>query len=202
MKTNELTQEISMLKSTSCYNPYLFNGYVVDRIYFYDNITKEVIFSVNWWGNNNEHKTLFFNFSIKKANKIDLSRNTAFFVSGEANKYEKRINIYIPSCLVPVSFLGEKLRSENENEKTYMSDYSITAYCSKTPYKLDENKQIVYFELPIEERQLIYSTNWRRELKPMGELKHKMSELAKSVNMDLSVYDFDKLMTIFDIKIK
>ena len=77
--TFEQLKSISLLKSSGCYNPYIFNGFTVDRIYFYDNKTNEVIFSVNWWGSNNNHRTLIFNFEIKKANKKDLSKKTAFF---------------------------------------------------------------------------------------------------------------------------
>lgn len=192
----------TQLISSGCYNPYIFNGYTVDRILFFDSVKQEMIFSVNWWGSNNYHKKLYFDFDIKKANKVDLSKKTAFFLKGESNKYEQRIFIYIPANLVPVECLGETMYNQTETEKMYRSEFSISAFCTETKWKLNENKDLIYYEEDAKERILVASDLHRFEKTEHGQKMNTFSEIAKTNGIDISEYTFNKLSNIFNISVK
>jgi len=96
MKNNENKKQINLHKAESWYNPYFCGKFEVDKINFYDPAKKEVVFSVRWFGNNNNIPE-FRTREILNRNKLNLDGNA--FIITEGSDYfgrDKKKVVYLP----------------------------------------------------------------------------------------------------------
>lgn len=73
-------------------------------------------------------RNAIIDFEIKKANKVNLSRNDAFYTKNPEKKYaiDKAYVLYINADLVKFENLGDVLATEFDHEKNYFETYKIT----------------------------------------------------------------------------
>lgn len=76
---------------------------------------------------NSEAKKVFFDFDIKRSNKLNLNRKDAFLYKNIEKKYsfEPAYNLYIYADLVCFEALGEYISMETKHEKNYLTAYSV-----------------------------------------------------------------------------
>jgi len=182
------------------FNPYFLNEKQVNRIIFFNPSDEQELTGFNWIGNNNKHKTLVLPFEIYKARVLKLSRNDAFFMPCLTDK--KCINIYIPTTLLALECKGEVLNYETTTERAYRTAYTFTAECTGTVWVKDDWGQCQGVEASICPRELTFYTNHRYERTDTGELYERLKQLAKTVGVELSVRDVEKLERVFNIEIK
>lgn len=96
------------------FNPFIMGGITINRIYFIKD--SEIICQTRWFGSNNPYKQIVLPFEIKKATKVDLTRNFAFWIT-KKDQYtkERRAELYIPIALLNYT-LSDKTESEKDWE--------------------------------------------------------------------------------------
>ncbi len=208
MTTETLTQYSDLVKTEDCYNPMFLNGKQINHLVFYDHKTGNKLLGnwegLRWFGSNNKYPLIRFPFEFKRANKIDLSRKDAFYVSHtKSYQTRKEIALYIPiSLMEEFKDLGEKMDFETDTEKHYRHDYSFNVMAKCDEYYLNENEEFKSRVTDIKYTTITFSGQYRTELKPFGQKVNAITEKVKTVYPEISSYLIEQMLTVCDITIK
>jgi len=190
-----------MVKTTfttePCYNPFIFNGVSVHNFNFYKD--GHVLASFKWLGSNNIYESMQFEFEIKKAVKINLNRQDAFYISKRDSFNDRTFEIYIPADFVNLQFVERKTVNACWYFIRHFDVYTLTITGEKRVPKLDANKKLYY---AIEEGTYTeqFETNTvcedTQEWKDCNELAEKMNQAAHG---NFNAYTVHDLLEKFNI---
>lgn len=192
------------LTTTRGFNLYFVNTFQVRQLVFFSEDGKE--YPVNWFGSNNEYPELELPFEVSRKLKIDYSSKTAFYTK-DRNPIlpsDKTVELFIPLSKVNHTIETGVVYRTTETETTYCDKLSVTLNASKYEYvpKNDGTKEFHWTKTPIKERILSEKMNPSWVKSDFGKRLKKLSDVAKSVNVDLSKYDLEKLHKVFKITVK
>ena len=120
--------------SAAWYNPFYMDGLEIDHIYFYRD--GKIIAETNWFGGDNKYWNLQFAFETKRAAKLNLNRQDAFYMRSDCD-WKKAYNLYIHADLVDLKSLGRQ---------DYINDWK-------------SNSTIEYFTITLDGERKVYSKN-------------------------------------------
>ena len=93
------------LYTSAHYNPFFMDGLEIDHIIFYRD-GKEIA-SLNWFGTDNHYIVIYFPFEVKKAAKLNLNRQDAFYMRSKT-AWKRCYNLYIHADLTDLKSLGRE----------------------------------------------------------------------------------------------
>lgn len=183
-----------LVKQSSWYNPYFFNGMEVEKVNIYNETG--VIFGFNWIGSNNNTNDVTFDFETKKAIKLNFERKDSFYI-----RKEGKITIYIHHEFINYKYIGMDEKYKTELGYSVYDIYSITLNCKKTLYKKVNDDFVSYlseqgnFDFEIEVFVKSVDSDFAKECK-------QISEKCKEAGVNLSYYDIQRLKKVINISIK
>lgn len=215
------TQNTILKRMSEFMNPYLLitekGNKEINNIVFYNSETGKELLSegntnIRWFGSNNEFPEMQFNFAEpRRKNEVDLKSVAPFYVAYKSrlNFYKDKIVLYIPiQKLENFKYLGILFDFETDIDKKSLPTYSFDVQCSKINLhkckKTAENKLngYEYRTSEVKKHTIKFNDYCVTELKPLGEKLEKLYEAAKSAKMDVSKYDIEKMLNVFEITIK
>lgn len=179
---------------TSWYNPFVLNGRYVNRIIILKD--GEEFRETNWFDfSNQEFKRVEFPFDTKVKRNIDLNSKVAFMVSNTDDILkEKEWDLYIPiELLDDVEIEEEKTRPMGKTDIWYETkmNFTLPIWEAKHPDKSWAPKT-----------GRVSITARRVERSDYGKRVDKLKDVAKKAHVNLSGYDIEKLLDVFNITIK
>lgn len=187
----------TILKScTSWYNPFTCNGRELDAIH----IIKDgaIIRSTRWFDYSNQmFKLVEFPWEAKVKRNIDLNSKVAFLISKKNCLGEKVYEFYIPIHLLDDVEIGEEVAQKEDYNKT--SIHYTTALSFTLP-KFELKHPDHPLSAKVTGRVTCTSHRWADT--DFGKRIKKLREIAESKGVNLTTYDFEKLLDVFNITVK
>jgi hypothetical protein len=185
------------LTTQACYNPFFFEGKVIQYLVFYKD-GKE-LGKTKWFGDsNNRTPEVYFPFDIPKKLKLDLTGKGAFYMKAHSEGYSRdsAYNIYIHADLVNFQHKGEKVHSDCDTYTSYIEHYSADIFCKRPSWgDADATPALhtLHFTAPLVSRS---------EKKELGKQVDALAEICKEKNIRIGAYELQQLMKHFDITLK
>lgn len=185
MKTNATN---FVMTTERCYNPFILFGHYVNKINIIDD--GKIIYSCHWfttWNSNNPFKSLVFDFPIKKAVKIDLTRKDAFYMSNRENWGEIRYDLYLPLALIPHEW-GKNETSEDWQYKASWQNLTLKLKGIKTDL-VKADGQVTYKDIEGEHDikvKALFAQDLTDNYKRMQETCNKIKEYS-----GVNIYPFE-----------
>lgn len=197
--------------NVTAFNPYFLQQdkkLQIDRMHFFNSETGTILFSTGWFnngGSNNQTPKVTFPFSISKKREQDLTKNVAFYMP-MVSKYsfdKGKIDLFIPIQLLPdFKEVKKVFRFETETAKHYQDEYSFNLLAIRKLYRLNEMEQLESYSGPEEVQEIKATGQYMQELKPFGEKVKEVTEKLNASGLDVSKYDIEKILTVYDMQLK
>jgi hypothetical protein len=183
-----LTMQNNVLKNSTCWNPYNFNGRKVEKIKFFKD--GQILASINWFtrgfGSNNRVPLIALPQDILIKRKEDLNKSQIYYFNE---------CIYIYADLVNFKELGEFKGLETDKDIRYYSRFSVDLNCSVITPELNELGELEHKKSDLAIQTITEDYAVRFEEKPEF---IKARELAEEMNEKLKYNHFSSY-TIFDL---
>lgn len=195
----------TILTKTSFLNPFFCNGKELEFIEF----TKEgkPIGCINhgWFecrfSSNNLFEKVVLPFEVK--NKKVYSKKVESFIIKDKNDYKDGYKLVIPvELLGNVSFEKDVKKSETKTEISFCDILTFNVEGEAIEFVKDDVKGVIRKNTGLKTHTIKQVLNYRHQPTQYGKQLSELSEKAKSVGVDLSEYDFNKLMKVFNITLK
>lgn len=183
-----------LTSNISWYNPFMCNGRELDAIHILKD--GEIFRSTQWFDySNQKFKTVEFPWDAKVKRTIDLNSKVAFLASETKSYGGKKWNLYIPIELLDnVEVDEEKAKDFGKTQIQYTTKMWLTLpnFTVKHPDKPYANK--------INGRVSI--TKYRFEDNDLGKRIKKLCEIAKGNHINISSYDMERMLEVFNLSVK
>jgi hypothetical protein len=178
----------SKLTTHPMYNPYYVDDREVNKIIFYKD-GKELV-STKWFDSgNNIYPTIYFDFEIKRKNKVDMSTKQAFYVKAKKDWYDKEsvYDLYIPAEFVGLEELGEKVFIETDTYTSYCNHFRVHIFADG----LHDNEC---------EFEINFHSNVTRTVKSdFGTKVATLEAEFKEKNINVTSYHIEQILKYYDI---
>ena len=192
----------------SWFRPYIIDGKELNHIVIY-NDGKEVFKTVGGWfehlGENKiryDVKRLTIGGEIKKAIKENLFRKDNYIIRDKEDTFQKRYILYIHEEFIPVETIGEQLHFETPTKKQYHTLYKLNVPNTRREIShLDKVTDKAIYE-DTHHNYIIETGNYRTVKTNLGETVEELYNRFKEDNINISLYDTEKLLDKYNISIK
>lgn len=188
------------LYTSAHYNPFFMDGLEIDHIIFYRD-GKEIA-SLNWFGTDNHYIVIYFPFEVKKAAKLNLNRQDAFYMRSKTD-WKRCYNLYIHADLTDLKSLGREDYLSDWDRDGSREKFTITIHGERREWYLDKatgqrkcNTEKGDF---VETFGANYQSVLTAEYRKCEKIAEKWKQLAY---ISVSSFDIHRLMKAYNISEK
>lgn len=195
----------TILSRTSGLNPFFCNGKKLEFIEFTQNGSPICCVNRGWFDHRSSSNNLFekviLPFEVK--NKRVYSTKVESFLIKTKNDYKDGYKLVIPvELLGNVSFEKDVKKSETKTEISFCDILTFNVEGEAIEFVNDDAKGVIRKKTGLKTHTIKQALNYRHLPTQYGKQLSELSEKAKSVGVNLSEYDFNKLMKVFNITLK
>lgn len=195
-------EKITIKREVSGWRPLILKGKSIRNIIFYrDGIIKYET-KRGWLEHDNQDVLSITIDTPVRANKLNLNRKDNFYMT--KNDYGETVfnlYIYINNIDIAISDSDEFVKIETEKEINYKLAYNLSIPCTVQAHRLNENKNLEYYESEQITGINIESPYYTRTV--IKQLGQKIKNIRKKIDSvltrhSITDYDIEKLLQIFD----
>jgi hypothetical protein len=189
----------NLIQQKDFWNPLHINGlHEIDAIHIYKN--NQVLASFRWLsiiGGNNDYPLLSIDADIKRANKVDMTKNAFFYVRTQKSySSDKVYDVYMPAELVQFKAGKEVIDWKDKTTVCYKRNYSITLTRYQKKEHAYDKKEDKHSVAIVDHYGVLDFTLYSRTIEtPLGKNCVQLSkEIKEKCGVELSSYDIEKIL--------